>query len=122
MGKINTYISAVLMLIIIILSIYIFIKNSIDNKIIDNLQKENKALLLQVSSAETLIDLQNNKVRQFEIDMVSAEEKYMEEISRLDEKYKALKSKYKNESSYNCSEILNIINENQRRFIYEESN
>ena len=55
MDKVYISIISILILIIISLSIYILIKTGIYNSIIKDLQSENRQLVSQISSAESLI-------------------------------------------------------------------
>ncbi len=122
MDKIYTGIISILMVIIISLSIYMLVKSNSYNDIIDDLKVENKSLLLQISSAESLIDFQNTKINNYAINMQKAEGKNRQEIKQINEKYNALYKKYKNMNQIECSNIIQIINENQRRFLNERDN
>ncbi len=78
MDKIYISIISTLIIIIISISIYILIKTGFYNSIIKELQSENKYLLSQISSAESLIDFQNAKINNYAVNMKKVEEKYMQ--------------------------------------------
>ncbi len=119
MGKINNYIYGILILIILFLLTYIFIKNSINNDLIKSLKAENKSLIERISSAESMINIQNNEIEKYAFNMAKSKKEYKENIKIINEKYKKLKADYKLMEKLSCEKILNEINENQRRFIYE---
>ena len=79
MDKIYISIISTLIIIIISISIYILIKTGFYNSIIKELQSENKYLLSQISSAESLIDFQNAMYEQQE----QLQSQYDEQQSRL---------------------------------------
>ncbi len=120
MVKISSYIYSALSVIIIILAISIFILSSIYKKIITELEKENKSLIIQLSSAEVLIDMQNKEIKQYSLNMENAKRKYDKKIDNLNNKYNLLKEQYKKTEKLTCIETIKIIEENQRRFIYEK--
>lgn len=120
MDKINMIISACLVVIIISLSIYMAVKSNIYNKMINDLKAENKSLIKQISSAESYIDMQNLKISEYGSSMKKAEESYKKQFTLINEKYSDLKMKYEDSKRLKCDEILSIINNNQRRFIYNE--
>lgn len=122
MDKIYISIISILIIIIISLSIYILIKTGIYNSLIKDLQSENKQLLSQISSAESLIDFQNTKINNYAINIKKAEEKYMQDINNINEKYKILQEKYKNINNIECLDMMQIIDDNQRRFLNEREN
>lgn len=118
MDKIYTGIIAVLVIIIISLSTYMLIKSGIYKNMINELQTENKSLITRLSSAESYIDIQNLKISEHSKNMEKAEEIYTLKIKSINEKYSALEKKYKNISLLQCNEVLKIIDNNQRRYIY----
>lgn len=122
MDRIYISIISILIIIIISLSIYIFIKTGIYTSIIKDLQSENKQLLSQISSAESLIDFQNTKINNYAINMKKAEEKYVQDITYINEKYNTLYEKYRNINNIECLDMIQIIDENQRRFLNEREN
>ena len=119
MDKIYISIISTLIIIIISISIYILIKTGFYNSIIKELQSENKYLLSQISSAESLIDFQNAKINNYAVNMKKVEEKYMQDIAYINKKYNALQEKYKNAGTVECLGMMNMIDENQRRFLNE---
>ena len=122
MDKIYISIISILIIIIISLSIYILIKTGIYNSLIKDLQTENKQLLSQISSAESLIDFQNTKINNYAINIKKAEEKYMQDINNINEKYKILQEKYRNINNIECLDMMQIIDNNQRSFLNEREN
>ncbi len=122
MDKIYISIISILIIIIISLSIYIVIKTGVYNSIIKDLQSENKQLLSQISSAESLIDFQNTKINNYAINIKKAEEKYMQDINSINEKYNSLHEKYSSINNIECKDMMQIIDENQRRFLNEREN
>lgn len=122
MDKIYISIISILIMIIISLSIYILIKTGIYNSLIKDLQSENKQLLSQISSAESLIDFQNTKINNYAINIKKAEEKYMQDINNINEKYKILQEKYGNINNIECLDMMQIIDNNQRSFLNEREN
>lgn len=122
MDKIYISIISILIIIIISLSIYILIKTGIYNSLIKDLQSENKQLLSQISSAESLIDFQNTKINNYAINIKKAEEKYMQDINNINEKYKILQEKYKNINNIECLDMMQLIDNNQRSFLNEREN
>lgn len=122
MDKIYISIISILIIIIISLSIYILIKTGVYNSIIKDLQSENKQLLSQISSAESLIDFQNTKINNYAINIKKAEEKYMQDINSINEKYNSLHEKYSSINNIECKDMMQIIDENQRRFLNERGN
>lgn len=122
MNKIYISIISILIIIIISLSIYILIKTGVYNSIIKDLQSENKQLLSQISSAESLIDFQNTKINNYAINIKKAEEKYMQDINSINEKYNSLYEKYSSINNIECKDMMQIIDENQRRFLNEREN
>ena len=122
MDKIYITIISILVIIIISLSIYILIKSGIYKNMITDLKEENKNLQTQISSAEALIDFQNTKINSFAVDVKKAEEKYKQDISNINEKYNIMQKKYESMEKKECENILQIIDENQRRFINEREN
>ena len=122
MDKIYISIISILIIIIISLSIYILIKTGIYNSLIKDLQSENKQLLSQISSAESLIDFQNTKINNYAINIKKAEEKYMQDINNINEKYKILQEKYRNIDNIECLDMMQIIDNNQRSFLNEREN
>ncbi len=122
MDKIYISIISMLIIIIISLSIYILIKTGIYNSLIKDLQSENNQLLSQISSAESLIDFQNTKINNYAINIKKAEEKYMQDIADINEKYKSLQEKYININNMKCLDMMHIIDDNQRRFLNDREN
>ena len=119
MDKIYISIISTLIIIIISISIYILIKTGFYNSIIKELQSENKYLLSQISSVESLIDFQNAKINNDAVNMKKAEEKYMQDIAYINKRYNVLQEKYKNAGNVECLGMMNMIDENQRRFLNE---
>ncbi len=122
MDKIYISIISMLIIIIISLSIYILIKTGIYNSLIKDLQSENNQLLSQISSAESLIDFQNTKINNYAVNKKKAEEKYMQDIADINEKYKSLQKKYRNINNIECLDMMQIIDDNQRRFLNDREN
>lgn len=122
MDKVYISIISILILIIISLSIYILIKTGIYNSIIKDLQSENRQLVSQISSAESMIDFQNTKINSYAVNMKKAEEKYMQDINYINEKYNSLHEKYSSINNIECKDMMQIIDENQRRFLNEREN
>ena len=122
MDKIYITIISILVIIIISLSIYILIKSGIYKNMITDLKEENKQLQTQISSAEALIDFQNTKIDGYAVNIKMAEEKYKQDISNINEKYNNMHKKYESMEHLSCENILQIIDENQRRFLNEREN
>lgn len=122
MNKIYTGVIAVLILILLSQSIYLFVKISIDKKMIMKLEEENKSLITKLSSAESYIDMQNYKISEYGKNMAEAEAMYKNKLKIINEKYAALEKQYQDNISLQCDEILKIIDENQRRFINDYKN
>lgn len=122
MDKIYITIISILVIIIISLSIYILIKSGIYKNMITDLKEENKQLQTQISSAEALIDFQNTKIDSYAVNIKMAEEKYKQDISNINEKYNSMQKKYESMEQIECENILQIIDENQRRFLNEREN
>ena len=122
MDKIYITIISILVIIIISLSIYILIKSGIYKNMITDLKEENKQLQTQISSAEALIDFQNTKIDSYAVNIKMAEEKYKQDISNINEKYNSMQQKYESMEHLECENILQIIDENQRRFLNEREN
>lgn len=51
-----------------------------------------------------------------------AEEKYMQDIADINEKYKSLQKKYRNINNIECLDMMQIIDDNQRRFLNVREN
>lgn len=109
--NISHIIYLILITVIIALSITIAVKS---NKI-KVLEAEKQALIIQIAQAESSIKLQNAKIEEMAINQEQAESMYNENMKALQDKYKKLD----NISSQNktCSEILEIINSNQKEFM-----
>lgn len=122
MDKIYITIISILVIIIISLSIYILIKSGIYKNMITDLKEENKQLQTQINSAEALIDFQNTKIDSYAVNIKMAEEKYKQDISNINEKYNSMQKKYESMEHLECENILQIIDENQRRFLNEREN
>lgn len=122
MNKIYTGVIAVLILILLSQSIYLFVKISIDKKMIMKLEEENQSLITKLSSAESYIDMQNYKISEYGKNMAEAEDMYKNKLKIINEKYTALEKQYQDNISLQCDEILKIIDENQRRFINDYKN
>lgn len=122
MDKIYITIISILVIIIISLSIYILIKSGIYKNMIADLKEANKQLQTQISSAEALIDFQNTKINSYAVNIKMAEEKYKQDISNINEKYSDMHKKYESMEHLECENILQIIDENQRRFLNEREN
>lgn len=122
MNKIYTGVIAVLILILLSQSIYLFVKISTDKNMIIKLEEENKSLLTKLSSAESYIDMQNYKISEYGKNMAEAEDMYKNKLKIINEKYAALEKQYQDNISLQCDEILKIIDENQRRFINDYKN
>ena len=117
MDNIFKLVTAILVLIIIFLTTYMAVKSKIYNKAINQLTIENKSLISRISSAESYIDMQNHKIAEHSNNMQLSLENYNKNIKTLNEKYSNLKEKYKNIGNLKCQEVLNIIDENQRRYL-----
>lgn len=122
MNKIYTGIIAVLILILLSQSIYLFVKISIDKKMIMKLEEENQSLITKLSSAESYIDMQNYKITEYGKNMAEAEAMYKNKMKIINKKYAALEKQYQDNITLKCDEILKIIDENQRRFINDYKN
>lgn len=122
MNKIYTGVIAVLILILLSQSIYLFVKISIDKKMIMKLEEENQSLITKLSSAESYIDMQNYKISEYGKNMAEAEDMYKNKLKTINKKYAALEKQYQDNISLQCDEILKIIDENQRRFINDYKN
>lgn len=122
MNKIYTGVIAVLILILLSQSIYLFVKISIDKKMIMKLEEENQSLITKLSSAESYIDMQNYKISEYGKNMAEAEAMYKNKLKIINEKYAALEKQYQDNTTLKCDEILKIIDENQRRFINDYKN
>lgn len=122
MNKIYTGVIAVLILILLSQSIYLFVKISIDKKMIMKLEEENKSLITKLSSAESYIDMQNYKISEYGRNMAEAEAMYKNKLKIINKKYAALEKQYQDNITLKCDEILKIIDENQRRFINDYKN
>lgn len=122
MNKIYTGVIALLILILLSQSIYLFVKISTDKNMIIKLEEENKSLLTKLSSAESYIDMQNYKISEYGKNMAEAEDMYKNKLKIINEKYAALEKQYQDNISLQCDEILKIIDENQRRFINDYKN
>lgn len=118
----KAYISIISILIFIIVSlfVYIFVKSSFYNDRIKYLEQENKSLIVQISSAESFIDMQNLKIEEYALNKEKVEEEYKNEIIKINKNYNNLEEKYKNMEQLECNEILKIIDDNQWRFLYEK--
>lgn len=122
MNKIYTGVIAVLILILLSQSIYLFVKISIDKKMIMKLEEENKSLITKLSSAESYIDMQNYKITEYGKNMAEAEDMYKNKLKTINKKYAALEKQYQDNIILKCDKILKIIDENQRRFINDYKN
>lgn len=122
MNKIYTGVIAVLILILLSQSIYLFVKISIDKKMIMKLEEENQSLITKLSSAESYIDMQNYKISEYGKNMAEAEDMYKNKLKIINEKYAALEKQYQYNITLKCDEILKIIDSNQRRFINDYKN
>lgn len=122
MNKIYTGVIAVLILILLSQSIYLFVKISIDKKMIMKLEEENKSLITKLSSAESYIDMQNYKITEYGKNMAEAEDMYKNKLKIINEKYTALEKQYQDNITLKCDKILKIIDSNQRRFINDYKN
>lgn len=109
--NISHIIYLILITVIIALSITIAVKSN-EIKV---LEAEKQALIIQIAQAESSIKLQNAKIEEMAINQEAAESMYNENMKALQDKYKKLD----NISSQNktCSEILEIINSNQKEFM-----
>lgn len=109
--NISHIIYLILIAVIIALSITIAVKSNQ----IKVLEAEKQALNMQIVQAESSIKLQNLKIEEMAINLEHAENSYNENMKKLQDKYKKLD----NISSQNktCSEILEIINNNQKEFM-----
>lgn len=108
-------ISHIIYLILIIVIIALSVTIAVKNNQIDVLHAEKQALNMQIAQAESSIKLQNAKIEEMAINQEIAESTYNENMAKLQDKYKKLD----NISSQNktCSEILEIINSNQKEFM-----
>lgn len=109
--NISHIIYLILITVIIALSVTIAVKSNQ----IKVLEAEKQALIMQIAQAESSIKLQNAKIEEMAINQETAESMYNENMKVLQDKYKKLD----NISSQNktCSEILEIINSNQKEFM-----
>lgn len=109
--NISHIIYLILITVIIALSVTIAVKSNQ----IKVLEAEKQALIMQIAQAESSIKLQNAKIEEMAINQEIAESTYNESMAKLQDKYKKLD----NISSQNktCSEILEIINSNQKEFM-----
>lgn len=114
---INMNISHIIYLILIALIIALSITIAVKSNEIKVLESEKQALTMQIAQAESSIKLQNAKIEEMAINQEIAESTYSENMAKLQDKYKKLD----NISSQNktCSEILEIINNNQKEFMAE---
>lgn len=108
-------ISHVIYLILITVIIALSITIAVKSNQIKVLEAEKQALIMQIAQAESSIKLQNAKIEEMAIIQEQAESTYNENMKALQDKYKKLD----NISSQNktCSEILEIINSNQKEFM-----
>ena len=108
-------ISHIIYLILIALIIALSITVAVKSNEIKVLEAEKQALIIQIAQAESSIKLQNAKIEEMAINQEAAESMYNENMKALQDKYKKLD----NISSQNktCSEILEIINSNQKEFM-----
>lgn len=113
--NITNFIYIILAIIIISLSVAVGVKNYNINL----LKSEKDALTAQITAAESHIDLQNSKILEMQVDRDKAKEKYKNDIMNLEEKYKNLEKLSTDNKT--CNEIVNIINKNQRSFLYEKN-
>lgn len=114
---ISMNISHIIYLILIALIIALSITIAVKSNQIKVLESEKQALTMQIAQAESSIKLQNAKIEEMAINQEIAESTYSENMAKLQDKYKKLD----NISSQNktCSEILEIINNNQKEFMAE---
>lgn len=110
-------ISHIIYLILIALIIALSITIAVKSNEIKVLKAEKQVLTMQIAQAESSIKLQNAKIEEMAINQEIAESTYSENMAKLQDKYKKLD----NISSQNktCSEILEIINNNQKEFMAE---
>lgn len=114
MEKIYLVAVCILLLLLIFLGIYSAVRFNMDSKRIDKLKNENSELIMRLSSAEALISVQNERIKQHAIDMKQAENVYMGKLASIEEKYKNLKSiKLDNNQ---CETIMEAVYKNQERF------
>lgn len=108
-------ITNIIYLILIALIIALSITVAVKSNEIKVLEAEKQALIIQIAQAESSIKLQNAKIEEMAINQEAAESMYNENMKALQDKYKKLD----NISSQNktCSEILEIINSNQKEFM-----
>lgn len=117
MNKVYIIIISALTIIIISLLAYIVIKNNIYKNTIADLKNENKELQTQVSTAKSMVDLQNAEIEKYAINIKEAEKKYKKEIDGINGRYNTLKRKYENLNNTDCQDKLEIISENQKNFL-----
>lgn len=114
MEKIYLAAAIVLLLLFLFFGIYSAVRFNMDGRRIDELEKENNELIMRLSSAEALISVQNERIKQHAIDMKQAENVYMGKLEAIEEKYKKLKSiKLDNNK---CETIMEAVYKNQERF------
>lgn len=108
-------ISHVIYLILIAVIIALSITIAVKNNQIKVLEAEKQALNIQITQAESSIKLQNLKIEEMAINQEQAENTYNENMAELQDKYKKLDNLSSQDKT--CSEILEIINKNQKEFL-----
>lgn len=112
---INMNISHVIYLILIAVIIGLAITIAFKNNKIQVLQAEKQTLHMQIAQAESNIKIQNEKIKEMAINIAQAESIYNENMAELQEKYSKLEALSSDNKT--CDEIINIINQNQMKFL-----
>lgn len=118
MPSLQNIIVVILTLILIAVIIAYIVSMGVKNKEIERLGELNTQLNEQIGQAEASMRLQNMQIEQFKVDIAKAEVSYNEGLKALEDKYtEKLAANYDNTT---CQEILNIINKNQKDFLYDK--
>lgn len=117
MPSLQNIIIAILTFILIAVIIAYIASMGVKNKEIERLGRLNMQLNAQIGQAEASMKLQNMQIEQFKVDIAKAEVSYNEGLRALEDKYaEKLTTNYDNAT---CQEIINMINKNQRDFLYD---
>lgn len=114
MEKIYLIVACLLLLLLIFLGIYSAVRFNMDSRRIEELKKENNELVMRISSAEALISVQNERIKQHAVDMKQAENVYMGKLASIEEKYRKLKSVKLDNNK--CETLMDAVYKNQERF------
>lgn len=112
---INMNISHVIYLILIAVIIGLAVAIGFQNNKIQVLQAEKETLYMQIAQAESNIKIQNEKIKEMTLNLEQAEITYNENMAELQEKYSKLETLSSDNKT--CDEIINIINQNQMKFL-----